>query len=971
MKNVATLVATLLCAVAAHAQSGLQVTYSNSGISQLSYNGVVLEDTGAYPSDQFHIWHMKSTDLAGNLISAGQYGWGESNNGRSWDANSKTETYQFAWGSLSTSYQQVGDTLNLVVVERNNPDSGINFDGAEIYPLALHFPQMPNKFYGYSQYVITSTGPGVSAADYGSGVVTSVMPDESLSLYGGWKSAGGSTYTPLMTTTAPDGLANFLPSNDQVLPPGQTLSYTVSLRFTPEGTAADASDAYASYAQKYPNQMTWTDRRIIGTAYLSSSPSNSDITQPGGFPTNPRRYFNDPSVDITTDAGMRSFQARMLAQSAENVSTARGLNSQGVITWDIEGEQYPQSTSYVCSPDQIVTVAPEMEVPVLDSTSSYAGLPLDTAYFKTMTDAGLKVGVCLRPQMFTFGANGTASQRFLTGNTAVIANLENKARFANTRWGATIFYVDSTVDSNGGTLDPAIFEQLITDFPNFLFIPEESTPRYYAYSAPFYSFIFHTDLGTPASILQSYPKAFGANLVNDVSSGTLGQYTPQLTAQVRQGDILMGHADYWQANDPALVAIYAAAGVGAPASPVQSAPAISWNAPGSIVYGTALSAAQLNASANVAGTFSYTPAAGTVLPAGNSMLTVTFTPADRTDYTTVSASTTLQVAQAVSMLSWPAPAPIISGTALSGAQLNASANVPGTFSYTPVAGTVPGVGTAALNVVFTPADTTDYTTATASNFVKVTAVEQSTPQLTWTPNSLVYGSALSGAQLNASSNVAGTFSYSPGAGAIVGAGLNTLHVIFTPSDTAHYLSVSASATLQVSQAVPVLSWAAPAPITAGTALNGAQLNATANIPGSFAYTPGPGTTLNAGSYTLRAVFTPTDQVDYVSQSATTGLTVTQPAPANVNVAILSPSPGSTVSGTISVAGYVNLFLDSAGTFLMVDGQEIGSHRVLNAPWLYPLDTTTLGNGPHVLQLWGHDIGNNTSISAPITINVAN
>jgi hypothetical protein len=27
------------------------------------------------------------------------------------------------------------------------------------------------------------------------------------------------------------------------------------------------------------------------------------------------------------------------------------------------------------------------------------------------------------------------------------------------------------------------------------------------------------------------------------------------------GDILMGHADYWQANDPTLVAIYQAAGV--------------------------------------------------------------------------------------------------------------------------------------------------------------------------------------------------------------------------------------------------------------------------------------------------------------------------------------------------------------------------------------------------------------------------
>ena len=179
----------------------------------------------------------------------------------------------------------------------------------------------------------------------------------------------------------------------------------------------------------------------------------------------------------------------------------------------------------------------------------------------------MKVGLCLRPQVFTFGANGTASQVYLQTNAQITANLEAKASYANQRWGATIFYVDSTVDPTGGTLDPAIFQQLITDFPAFLFIPEESTPRYYAYSAPFYSFIFQTSLGTPASTYNVYPNGFGANLVNDASPTTLATYTPQLIQSVKQGDILMGHADYWQANDPALVSIYQAAGVTGPGKP--------------------------------------------------------------------------------------------------------------------------------------------------------------------------------------------------------------------------------------------------------------------------------------------------------------------------------------------------------------------------------------------------------------------
>ena len=70
----------------------------------------------------------------------------------------------------------------------------------------------------------------------------------------------------------------------------------------------------------------------------------------------------------------------------------------------------------------------------------------------------------------------------------------------------------------------------------------------------------------------------------------------------------------------------------------SSTPTITWPAPASIVYGTPLSAAQLDATASVPGTFAYSPAAGTVLKAGNDTLSVTFTPTDSTDYTTATAS---------------------------------------------------------------------------------------------------------------------------------------------------------------------------------------------------------------------------------------------------------------------------------------------------------------------------------------------
>jgi hypothetical protein len=56
---------------------------------------------------------------------------------------------------------------------------------------------------------------------------------------------------------------------------------------------------------------------------------------------------------------------------------------------------------------------------------------------------------------------------------------------------------------------------------------------------------------------------------------------------------------------------------------------------------------------------------------------------------------------------------------------------------------------------------------------------------------------------------------------------------------------------------------------------------------------------------------------------------------------------------------------------MVDGVEVGTTRVTNAPYQYPLNTTTLTNGSHVLQLWAHDINNNVTLSPVATVNVNN
>jgi hypothetical protein len=73
-------------------------------------------------------------------------------------------------------------------------------------------------------------------------------------------------------------------------------------------------------------------------------------------------------------------------------------------------------------------------------------------------------------------------------------------------------------------------------------------------------------------------------------------------------------------------------------------PAIAWTAPAPITYGTPLGASQLSAETSVAGTFTYSPQAGTVLNAGTHTLSVTFTPTDSAIYDVAMTTRSITVA---------------------------------------------------------------------------------------------------------------------------------------------------------------------------------------------------------------------------------------------------------------------------------------------------------------------------------------
>jgi Bacterial Ig-like domain (group 3) len=133
----------------------------------------------------------------------------------------------------------------------------------------------------------------------------------------------------------------------------------------------------------------------------------------------------------------------------------------------------------------------------------------------------------------------------------------------------------------------------------------------------------------------------------------------------------------------------------------------------------------------------------------------------------------------------------------------------------------------------------------------------------------------------------------------------------------------ASTQVVVRQAKPTVSWPAPAPIMFGTKLGPTQLDATASVPGTFAYNPPSGTVLQPGTQTLNATFTPTDSTDYSSVQASTTISVgfTQPCITTTYNGSLTVSRGQVVcigSGG-KVKGSVSV---TSGGALYVNGGSI-------------------------------------------------
>ena len=229
------------------------------------------------------------------------------------------------------------------------------------------------------------------------------------------------------------------------------------------------------------------------------------------------------------------------------------------------------------------------------------------------------------------------------------------------------------------------------------------------------------------------------------------------------------------------------------------------------------------------------------LSAGSHSLTATFVDSDGNYGGSSSPLAAETVNLNIPTINWtPSPTEFPYGTALGSSQLNATAvdasnnPISGGFSYSFPSGTVLSAGPVNLTATFTPSDPATY----ASNSASVT-ITVDPAVLTVTPNNL---SMVFGANLPTFTyQIAGFMNNDPSSVVSGEASCSTTATSSSPVTTypitcvqgslaaSNYSFQFVTGTLTVTQATPSITWAAPAAITYGTALSGAQLDATSTV----------------------------------------------------------------------------------------------------------------------------------------------
>jgi hypothetical protein len=265
--------------------------------------------------------------------------------------------------------------------------------------------------------------------------------------------------------------------------------------------------------------------------------------------------------------------------------------------------------------------------------------------------------------------------------------------------------------------------------------------------------------------------------------------------------------------------------------------------------------------------------------------------------------------------------------------------------------------------------------ATSTSGITTQVVNQAQPVVTWNPvpNNITYGTTLVAGQLDATAastyftTVQGTFSYNPAVGALLGAGMQTLNVNFTPNDTIDFKTATGTANITVAKFTPMVTWNTPAPIVVGTPLSATQLNASATgiggaLLGGFTYTPPSGTLLAAGTnQALSTLFTPMDLTDYNTITGNTIITVIPLA-----ITLVAPNNAALASGAAAITLTGTGFLPNST--VSVNGTLLTTFAYVNPTTMTATIPASYTATPQVLNITVFDpTQNQTSAAGTFTV----
>jgi len=181
------------------------------------------------------------------------------------------------------------------------------------------------------------------------------------------------------------------------------------------------------------------------------------------------------------------------------------------------------------------------------------------------------------------------------------------------------------------------------------------------------------------------------------------------------------------------------------------------------------------------------------------------------------------------------------------------------------------------------------------------------PPLAWNPAPLTYGQPLGAAQLNATSSLLGSFAYTPAAGTVLNAGVQTLSVTFTPNDPS-YTTLTQTAQVTVNKAPQTGLSFTGAPASAAF---GSTFSVVAN-PGGTAIISASGgcsvagslVTMTSGTTACSVSATWPETANYLSASLSQGPIAAQKINPSTTT-ILSSSAATVYGQLVSLTGSVS------------------------------------------------------------------